>query len=128
MKRILIADDDLELVQLLSLRCTHLGFEAISATNAMEALRLIDDAKPDLVILDVEMPLGNGLSVCEMMSSHERLLAIPVIILTGRQDEETIRRCHQLCAYYVLKCPDIWSRVEPILQEALGSEPVTAGD
>ncbi|MEO2048625.1 MAG: response regulator [Pirellulales bacterium] len=116
-KTIFIADDDTDIVNLLSCRCKQLGFKVETARNATTALGVIEQCRPDAVILDVEMPSGNGLSVCEMMSSHEELRSIPVIILTGSTNEDTVRRCHQLCAYYVLKCPDVWSRIEPILQD-----------
>ena len=40
-------------------------------------------------------------------------------MLTGRSDEETIRRCHNSCAYYVAKCSNVWPRVEALLRELL---------
>ena len=119
---ILIADDDDDLVQLLARRCRHLGLGVDSASDAMTALRKIDQIHPNLVILDVDMPAGNGMRVREMMADHEQLASIPVIILTGKSDEETIRRCHNSCAYYVAKCPDVWPRIEPLLREILNCD------
>ncbi len=121
-KKVLIADDDRDVVELLSRRCRSLGLHVDSAGNAMQALSKAEANTPDLMILDVDMPHGNGLSVCEMMSDHEQLRSIPVIMLTSCSSEDTIRRCHRLCAYYVLKCPDAWPRVEPLLRELLLSE------
>jgi CheY-like chemotaxis protein len=54
-----------------------------------------------------------------MLASHERLAKIPVIMLTGNCDQDTIRRCYNMCAYFVPKCPDVWPRVEPLLYELL---------
>jgi hypothetical protein len=54
-----------------------------------------------------------------MLASEPAWEKIPVIILTGRTDADTIIRCHQLCAYYVLKGGDVWSRIEPLLRELL---------
>jgi CheY-like chemotaxis protein len=82
-------------------------------------LSLVKTGRPDVVCLDVDMPAGNGLGVCEMLSSDTACRTIPIIILTGRTDPETIMRCHSLCAYYVEKCPDVWSRIEPLLKELL---------
>ena len=124
-KTILIADDDADVVDLLSLRCRALGLEVDSANNAITALGKIEETTPDIVILDVGMPSGSGLSVCEMMATHEELSSIPVIMLTGNSQEETIRRCHQLCAFYVLKCSDVWPRIEPILREILANDQTT---
>jgi DNA-binding response OmpR family regulator len=112
---VLIADDDADIVDLLTLRCRECGLNVDSANNAMTALGKIEEMLPDVVILDIDMPYGNGLSVCEMMSSHAALRAIPVIIMTGNTSEETVRRCHQMCAFYVLKSSNLWSRVKPVL-------------
>ena len=122
-KTVLIADDDRDLVQVLKLRCNQLGLNVVGAHDAMTALALAHQEQPDLICLDVNMPSGSGLSVCEMLTADERLSSIPVIMLTGRADEETIRRCHTMCAYYVLKSRDIWDRVEPILRELLQLQP-----
>jgi CheY-like chemotaxis protein len=90
------------------------------ASSALEAINAIHRVQPNVVCIDVNMPAGNGLSVCEMMAGDERLRAIPVIILTGKSDRETIRRCHDMKAYYVEKNADVWGRVEPLLIELLG--------
>jgi CheY-like chemotaxis protein len=116
---ILIADDDRELVQVLALRCRALGVHVECAHDALRALNLMQPTMPDLICLDVNMPAGNGLSVCEMLASEPRWAKTPVIILTGRTDPEIIIRCHQLCAYYVLKGGDVWSRIEPLVGELL---------
>jgi DNA-binding response OmpR family regulator len=118
-KSVLIADDDEFLADILCARCKSLGLHSDVAFNAMSALGKIDEMEPDVVILDVEMPYGNGLSVCEMMSTHDHLSKIPVIILTGRSDPKTIRRCHELGAYYVIKERDIWPRIEPLIREMI---------
>lgn len=124
-KTILIADDDMFLADILVERCRSLGLVADVAYSATSALGKIEEMEPDVVILDIEMPYGNGLSVCEMMATHEGLSTIPVIILTGRSDRETIRRCHAVGAYYVVKKGAIWPHIEPLLRElVLESSPV----
>jgi CheY-like chemotaxis protein len=122
-KQIIVADDDTELVRALSQRLSSLGCSVIAANSALEAINAIHRVTPDLVCLDVNMPSGNGLSVCEMMASDERLRAVPVIILTGCSDQTTIRRCHDLLVFYVQKGANIWSRVEPLVRELLHLDP-----
>lgn len=117
---IVIADDDSDLVNALRKRCEKIGLHVRTAFDALDALNVIHESEPDLICLDVNMPCGNGLSVLEMIASDEYLRSTPVIILTGESNEETIRRCHLYCAYYVEKCSDIWPRIEPILRELLG--------
>ena len=118
-KRVLIADDDRDLVRVLQMRCHQLGVDVIVAYDAMTALTLIHEKRPDLVCLDVSMPAGNGLSVCEMLCNDPELSSTAVVMLTGSADAETIRRCHEMCAYYVLKSSDVWQRLEPIVCELL---------
>jgi CheY-like chemotaxis protein len=91
----------------------------IGASSALEAINAIHRVVPDLVCIDVNMPAGSGLSVCEMMSSDERLRSIPVIVMTGDCNQQTIRRCHDMMVYYVQKCADVWKRLEPLLIELL---------
>jgi CheY-like chemotaxis protein len=127
-KVVLIADDDRDLVHALALRCGRLGLKTLCAYDAFSALSLIKSERPDMACLDVEMPAGNGLSVCEMLASDETCRSIPIAILTGRSDPDTIMRCHSLCAYYVEKCPDVWSRIEPLLKDLLcDSDTTSAG-
>ena len=118
-KTILIADDDADLVHVLAMRCRLLGLNVLCAHDAFGALSLARSERPDMVCIDVEMPAGNGLSVCEMLSFDETCRTIPIAILTGKNDPDTIMRCHNLCAYYVEKCPELWSRVEPLVKELL---------
>jgi DNA-binding response OmpR family regulator len=119
-KTLLIADDDRDLVQAIALRCRRHGLKVLSAHDAFTALALAKSQTPDMICLDVEMPAGNGLSVCEMLASDEACHSIPVAIMTGRTDPDTIIRCHNMCAYYIEKCPDVWTRLEPLLTEILG--------
>jgi CheY-like chemotaxis protein len=71
------------------------------------------------VILDVNMPSGSGLGVCEIMAADEQLRGVPVIVLTGCSDQETIRRCHDMMVFYVQKGADVWNRIEPLVRELL---------
>jgi DNA-binding response OmpR family regulator len=119
-KKSLIVDDDKDLAEFLVRRCRDLGLEVRAAHDALGALTAVESWRPDLICLDVTLPGGNGISVCEMLSTDERFAKVPVIILTGRTDEEIVRRCHALCAYYVTKCDDVWCRIEPLLEQLLG--------
>jgi CheY-like chemotaxis protein len=83
----------------------------------------LDEELPDLVCLDVNLPSGNGLSVCEMMETDPAAAKIPVIVLTGCKDAQTIRRCRDMCAYYVNKAGDVWRRVEPVIHELIDISP-----
>jgi CheY-like chemotaxis protein len=102
-KNILVADDDPVVMLALSQRLQHLGYSVMRSPDAMHALLGAIKIRPDLVILDVNMPSGNGLAVCEMMASDQRYSGIPVIIHSIVGDEATRQRCRQLGAYHIEK-------------------------
>ena len=120
-RRILIADDDRDLLHALTLRCETLAAQVILAENGLSALQEITEHCPDLVILDVSMPGNTGFEVCERMSADPDLREIPVIILTGKSDAGTVGRCYDLLAYYVEKCHDVWPRLQPLIEELLAN-------
>src|SRR6185436_9730471 len=102
--RIVIADDDKELVKVLARRCRGLGLTVDEATDGFEAafgLFIAGEprALPRLAILDVNMPVDDGLSVCEELRREQQLAEMPVIVLTGRKDRGTIQRCQELGAH-----------------------------
>lgn len=121
-KSVLIADDDAMLVRVLTVRCRHLGLEVRKASDAMQALVMIHKDPPDLIIMDVSMPAGDGLSACKMLASDSRLQEIPVIILTGRSDEQIREQVGGMGAHYVLKSPDCWQEIKPLLSRLLNLE------
>jgi CheY-like chemotaxis protein len=112
---ILIADDDTAMIRLLRLALVPLGLDIQQAHDAMLALTMIHKAPPDLVILDVNMPAGNGLSACEMLASDARLSKLPVIILSGDSSEGTLLRCQRMRAHYVRKGPDAVNDVKHLV-------------
>lgn len=98
-----------------------MGLQVRQAYDSVTALSQIHAQLPDFICLDVNLPGGNGLSLCEMLCSDDRTARIPKIILTGRSDPDTIRRGHTMCAYYVEKSPQVWDRVGPLLGELLST-------
>jgi CheY-like chemotaxis protein len=121
---VMIADDDVDLVYALSTRLRKIGCRVISVTDGNSAgLNLFltdqDDHQPDIVILDIEMPEWNGLALREDMLVDGILAEIPVIILTGRSDPQTIRRVEDLNAHYVHKSSYCWEKIETILRSLM---------
>jgi CheY-like chemotaxis protein len=114
---ILIADDDRDLVEALRLRCRALGLDVLVAHDGYTALTLAHQHRPNLICLDVNMPGGGGLTVCDMLAEDAHLASVPIIILTGQTAGEVVRRCWDRCAYYVLKSTDTWTRIEPLIWE-----------
>lgn len=80
---LLLADDDPELIGILTRRLGVLECTIITANNGADALKLIRRERPDAVVLDVMMPQMNGWEVCKAIRADEDLKDLPVMMLTG---------------------------------------------
>mgnify|MGYP000215085061 CR=1 FL=1 len=94
-KKILIIEDEQDVARLLAVRLKHLGFETVIAADGVQGVQFAHKEKPDLIILDLMLPAGDGLLVLEnlRLSSYSRY--IPVVILTGVKNEEYKNRVMQ---------------------------------
>lgn len=81
--RILIVDDEPFNVDYLEQELEYLGYETISAANGQEALEKVQNDPPDLILLDVMMPVMDGLTVCRLLKEKEETRLIPVVIMTA---------------------------------------------
>ena len=106
--RMLIADDDPAIVRLLADRCTSVGFEVETAANGVQALIKAHRNPPDIMIIDVNMPEADGLTVCARLLDSSRK-SLNVVLVTGSRETETIERCEGFGAFYVRKGPEFWS-------------------
>ena len=121
-KLILVVDDEKAVVQALAKRCEQLGIKVYKAQDAIEAMAMINhhDATLDLMLLDYHMPGADGLTLCDMVKTSEAHSSIPVILLTGHDNEETRRRCQAAGAHFVRKDVDAWEKLEPLIRRLLG--------
>ncbi len=85
-KKILIVEDDLALLRILSDRLSKEGFSVAEAHDGLEGLKLAFDSHPDLILLDIIMPQLDGLSVLKKLREEEISKNIPVIIITNTED------------------------------------------
>jgi len=120
-KKILVVDDDLAMVRLVSQVLTKKGYEVLEASNGQEGLRLLFSHKPDVVLLDVVMPTMDGWQACSRIRDISS--TIPVIMLTGeRKTEEDIARGLDYGADDYLIKPvgnrELVARVQAVLRRA----------
>src|SRR5215207_750010 len=88
--RILIVEDDKEVSRLLQLDLKRNGYEVVAAANGIEGLRVFHSSKPDLVVLDVALPLMDGRLVCQRI---RELSDVPILMMTAHAvTEEDIAR------------------------------------
>lgn len=119
-KTVLIADDDDTLAKALAIRCKELGVEAVTSPDGLHAYGAILQNPPDLLILDVNMPGVGGLYMCEELSRDGRFEPIPIIVLTGDANPETVQRCKRLGAHYAWKGLNMWGDLKPMICQLLG--------
>jgi len=87
MERVLIVDDDPDIVRLVRYNLSHSGYEVQSAGTGREALELVQKQPPDLVVLDVMLPDVDGLEVCRTLRQQPSSRRIPILMLTARGEE-----------------------------------------
>jgi DNA-binding response OmpR family regulator len=128
--KVLVADDDAELRELIAFTLGQAGYLVIKASDGSAAVRLFNAESPDLVVLDINMPVLSGFQVCEAIRARSR---VPVMMLTVRGEEEDLVRALGLGADDYLTKPfsprTLLARIRALLRRA-GMEntaPVAAG-
>ena len=88
-KRILVVEDNEELLELLSLSLKCEGFSISTAKSGIEAVRKARTSPPDLILLDLMLPEMDGFGVCETLRRHAATAGIPILILSGASGQLT---------------------------------------
>jgi len=121
--KVLIADDDADLRELIAFTLAQAGYLVIKAADGGAALRLFEEESADLVVLDINMPALSGFQVCEAIRARSR---VPVMMLTVRGEEEDLVRALGLGADDYLTKPfsprTLLARIKALLRRA-GMEP-----
>lgn len=101
---ILVAEDEFDIRELIKFSLEFSGFTVITAPNGAEAVELANTTIPDLIILDVRMPVMTGFEACKQIKSNENTRHIPVIFLSAKGQETEIEHGSTLGAdAYILK-------------------------
>jgi two-component system alkaline phosphatase synthesis response regulator PhoP len=83
-KRILVVDDEIYIVHILEFTLTMEGYEVLTAADGEEALRRLEQDRPDLVVLDIMMPKVDGYEVLRRIRADEEFRQLPVILLSAK--------------------------------------------
>ena len=105
MAKIVIIEDDLTFLDLLRVHLASAGHEVLTAEDAVLGLRAVIDNAPDLILLDLSVPYLDGFEMIEALHTDPATRNIPVIVLTGRGDDETYTRARELGAAQLLTKP-----------------------
>jgi DNA-binding response OmpR family regulator len=116
---ILTADDDPQLLRLVSRNLEFEDYEVVTASNGQQALEMIETQTPDLVLLDVMMPKMDGFTVCQRVREFS---AVPIILVTARgQDQDKVRGLDLGADDYLTKpfsVDELLARVRAVLRRA----------
>jgi DNA-binding response OmpR family regulator len=119
MTKILIAEDERDIRDLIAFTLRFAGYEVFAAGNGEEAVALAPKVNPDLILMDVRMPRMTGYEACRAIKSNADLRDIPVVFLSAKGQESEIQQGLEAGAEdYLLKpfAPDqLTSRVKAIL-------------
>jgi DNA-binding response OmpR family regulator len=122
-KRILIVDDERDIVKALTIRLQRAGYEVVTAFDGAQGIFMAHKENPDLIILDIRMPAGNGFSVVEKLKESVNTFAIPVIFLTGSPEKNSEEKAMALGARFYVKKPYDPEELLDAVSRALKKEP-----
>lgn len=118
--RILVADDDPDLREIVRLTLQRDGYDVIEAADGEQAIARAIDSAPSLILLDMMMPGPDGFDTCRKLKSDRRTLSVPVIFITGQGDHRARTRSMQVGAEDYLDKPfdprDLSRRVRIAIQ------------
>jgi CheY-like chemotaxis protein len=103
-RTILIIDDDKSQVAALDYCLQKQGFRVLTAFSGHRAMQLANEAEPDLILLDLRLPDVQGFDVCAKLADAPDTCGIPIIILSGMEGPDIVRRARAVgCEYFVRK-------------------------
>ena len=107
-KSILVVDDDTAARRLTRATLTRAGFDVVEASDGQKALEAVQLTMPDLVLLDVSMPVMDGFTACAKLRELAGGARVPVVMMTGLDDVESIERAFEVGATDFLTKPINW--------------------
>jgi len=118
-KKILVVDDEPDIIKMLGARLKANGYEVISAQDGIQAVSVAHKEKPDLIILDIKMPAQDGYAVYQNLKMAASTSLTPIIFLTALPPEEVNKKVQELGADGYISKPfdteDILSKIKELM-------------
>lgn len=118
-KKVLLADDNPSILETATLILESWGFKVLAAKDGKEAIEITTNKRPDLIILDVNMPIINGFEVCRILRKDPRTKKIPILLLTGLGKTGEVDKGFQSGADEYLIKPIDWDRLRDKVSKLL---------
>jgi len=120
-EKILVIDDEENLRSLVSTFLEKKGYTVLTAKDGKEGLKTALYHIPDLILLDISMPKMDGYAVLEKLKNNEITLSIPVVMLTGRGDDESKIKASGLYSNYYITKPFDLEALDAKMKQILGT-------
>ena len=114
-KTVLVIDDDAHLVHALTTNLQRLGVTAIGAHGFAEAVAAIVKDQPSLVVVDLQLPDGDGVELCRKLVEMPQEQRPQLIVMTGKAENQALRECFALGAQVLVKTGDLWKQMKPMI-------------
>ena len=97
-EKILVVDDEKDILNITVFRLENAGYQVLSVVDGQSAMDIIRAERPDLVLLDLRVPVIDGYEVCKRVKADEDLRQIPVILFTANVSENMVEKTNELGA------------------------------
>ena len=119
---IFIVEDDPFILRVYERKLTNEGFDIVLATNGAEAFERIKDTVPNLILLDLVMPMKDGFELIAELKNDEKLKTIPIVVLTNLRQKKDIERVQSLgVSDYLIKSDNSIQGVVAKIKEVLAN-------
>ena len=118
-KKILVVDDEIQIVRLLSLRLQANNYDVIVAYDGYQCIQMVKAENPDLILLDIKMPMGGGIEAFENLRNNKITKKIPVIFITAFPSVEVKKQVIDMGADGFISKPFSSEELLKIIEELL---------
>ncbi len=119
-KKILLADDEEDIKTVIKLYLESKGYDVVTSYDGLDTLDKVKAEKPDLILLDIMMPVINGFEVCKQLKADENTSHIPIVMLSAASHSDSVEQAIEAGALDYIMKPFEPPRIEAILKKILG--------
>ena len=120
-KKILIVEDNPDLIRILHLQLKNQGYDTVQATNGIQAVDIATAQLPDLIVMDIMMPQMNGLQAARLIRENPKTHSIPILAATAKFSDAVIEECLESGFNDHIAKPftatELTSRIEKLLKQ-----------
>ena len=122
-KIVCIIDDDPNILEIYGLKLKNEGFEVTTTNNGEEGIETVKSHKPDIILLDIMMPIKDGIGVLEDLKNDSTLSKIPVIVLSNVSDNKIVDKIGEFSThFYIVKSLTTPQKLVGIVKEVMVSQ------